>query len=145
MKDTLKDIIENYLSKGQVLIDLNNDRVNGFLKVTIDSEDGVTLEETVKLTKVLRKAEKMEEFFPNDYRLEVSTPGIEQPLKYPFQFKKNIDRKITIIYNDKNQDLKLSGRVIGVDNDSVNIKSKNKMITLAFDKIVSANINLSFK
>ena len=145
MKDTLKDIIENYLSKGQVLIDLNNDRVNGFLKVTIDSEDGVTLGETVKLTKVLRKAEKMEEFFPNDYRLEVSTPGIEQPLKYPFQFKKNIDRKITIIYNDKNQDLKLSGRVIGVDNDSVNIKSKNKMITLAFDKIVSANINLSFK
>ena len=145
MKDTLTDIIENYLSKGQVLIDLNNDRVNGFLKVTIDSEDGVTLEETVKLTKVLRKAEKMEEFFPNDYRLEVSTPGIEQPLKYPFQFKKNIDRKITIVYNDKNQDLKLSGRVIGVDNDSVNIKSKNKMITLAFDKIVSANINLSFK
>tara|TARA_S200000501_G_C20714106_1_gene695406 strand:- start:174 stop:611 length:438 start_codon:yes stop_codon:yes gene_type:complete len=145
MKDTLRNIVKDALGDGQVLIDLSENQKGDFFKVIIDSENGIKLIDTAKLTKILRKSQRMENLFPNGYRLEVSTPGVEESLIYPFQYKKNINRQITIVYIEKDEHLTFFGKIISADENTVELKSDDFKLSLGFDQIVSANVNLSFK
>ena len=47
------------------------------LRIVIDSEDKITLNDTTRLTKALRDSIEIDSKYPSGYRLEVSTPGLK--------------------------------------------------------------------
>ena len=55
MEEKIKNIIEGYLSKGQVLVDVTEKFESGFVRVVVDSEFTITLNDTAILTKKLIK------------------------------------------------------------------------------------------
>jgi ribosome maturation factor RimP len=68
------------------------------LKVFVDADSGFSIDHCVKLNRALYK--KIEEggLFPaGDFSLEVSSPGLDEPLKLQRQYLKNVGRKVEVL------------------------------------------------
>ena len=111
MNDVIKDIVSSNLLEGQVLLELKVNARRDYVCAIIDSENGITLEETTKISQKLKLFEKFNSELAESYRLEVSTPGIDRALEYPFQYRKNIDRNINIKMVKNGIRKKLKGKI----------------------------------
>ena len=79
--------------------------------------------------------------YPNgDFSLEVSSPGIDEPLKLLRQYKKNMDRNVEVITQDE---VKKEGRLTGVSNEKIEIEyteGKGKKAITKKDEIYFTDI-----
>ena len=145
MNDTLRNIVETHLSKGQILLDAKEDTRGNYLRIVIDSEDNITLNDTAKLTKALRNSIEIDSIYPSGYRLEVSTPGLNNSLKFPFQYQKNINRNLAVSYIENEIEMKAKGKLVKISNDKIELKCSNKSIIIHYEQIIDAKVIVSFK
>ena len=74
------------------------------IKVFIDADQGAGIDKLVQYNRSLYKQLEEQEFYPGgDFSLEVSSPGLEEPLKLYRQYLKNIGRYAEILTNDGRQ------------------------------------------
>ena len=145
MEEKIKNIVEKHLNEDQVLIDVMESFESGFVRVVIDSEATVTLGDTAILTKKLIKSDEFNNRYPNGCRIEITTPGVDAPLKKAYQFKKNINKNVKIIYRNEDQVDSIKCKILSADDDSVLVKHDNNDIPIFYDQIEHAKILLSFK
>jgi ribosome maturation factor RimP len=70
---------------------------NNNIKVFVDGDDGIKIERCVSFNRRLYKLIEEAELYPEgDFSLEVSSPGIEEPLKLHRQYLKNIGRTLEV-------------------------------------------------
>ena len=136
MNDKLKNIVEPHLAEGHILLDAVEDPRGGYLRIIIDSENSITLDETTSLTKNLKGSAEFETMYPNGYRLEVSTPGLDNSLKFPFQYKKNINRRLRVAFNDDEMEKEFVGSLLVANDEIVEIASAKKSIKLTVLQLV---------
>jgi ribosome maturation factor RimP len=120
------------------------------LKVFIDGDQGISIEKCVRYNRALYKKLEEAALFPNgDFSLEVSSPGLDEPLKMLRQYRKNIGRQVELVLQDGS---KVEGRLMEVSEDGIiveEIKGKNKkkeVINHAFlfDNIKTTRIQVVF-
>lgn len=71
------------------------------VKVFLDGDKGITIEKCVQFNRALYKKIEEANIFPaGDFSLEVSSPGLDEPLKLKRQYSKNIGRKVEIVLLD---------------------------------------------
>ena len=145
MNDKLKNIVEPHLAEGHILLDAVEDPRGSYLRIIIDSENSITLDETTSLTKNLKGSTEFETMYPNGYRLEVSTPGLDNSLKFPFQYKKNINRRLRVAFNDNEMEKEFVGSLLVANDEIVEIASAKKSIKLTYEQITDAKVMVSFK
>jgi len=140
----LTNIVENYLQPELILVDIQEDTRGNYIRVIIDAERAVTLDETTELSKKLRDDEEFGSRFPNGFRLEVSTPGLDQPLEHPFQYRKNKDRQLKVTIMEGDQSRTITGKVMEADDTCVTLMKSGQEINLTYDQIKSAKVKISF-
>ena len=86
--DRINNIIADIMPKNLVLIDLEQDKSS--IRIIVDGAKSVDLDTTAYIAKKIRNSESLNKYLPEDFQLEVSSPGIDSPLTHPFQYKKNI-------------------------------------------------------
>ena len=145
MNDKLISIVKSHLSTGYVLLDVSEDKRGRYIRVVIDSEGTVTLEDTAQLSKSLRDSNEIDARFPGGFRLEVTSPGLDQPLQYPFQYQKNIARQLKVTFMDGEIVRSLTGTVVEADDASVVLKDGIQNVSLSYDQINSAKVIILFK
>lgn len=77
------------------------------LFVFADSDSGMTFEKCQKISRHLEAFLDTELWLGDKYLLEVSSPGVGRPLKFPRQYHNNIGRNLAVTLNDKTQALGL--------------------------------------
>ena len=145
MNNTLRNIVETHLVKGQVLLDAREDLRGNYLRIVIDSEDNITLNDTIRLTKVLRDSNEIDSIYPSGYRLEVSTPGLNNPLKFPFQYRKSINRNLAVSYIENEVEIKVKGKLVKVSDNNIELKYSDQSIIIYYEQIIDAKVLVSFK
>ena len=145
MNDKLKNIVEPLLAEGHILLDAVEDPRGSYLRIIIDSENSITLDETTSLTKNLKGSAEFETMYPNGYRLEVSTPGLDNSLKFPFQYKKNINRRLKVAFIDNEMEKEFVGSLLVANDEIVEISSAKRSIKLTYEQITDAKVMVSFK
>ena len=140
----LENIIQQYLLPEHVLVDIREDGHSNIIRVIVDSERPLTLDETTDLTRRLRNSEDFEIMFPKGIRLEVSTPGLNQPISLPFQFRKNINRNLSLSFQDGGDIRKITGMIVGADDHSVTLVENGQQISVSYDRIKKAKVEISF-
>ncbi len=68
--------------------------------VLIDGDEGVNIDHCAQISRKISAELEEKEVMDGAYRLEVSSPGVEFPLKYQRQFPKHIGRKVKVSQND---------------------------------------------
>ena len=145
MSDKIINIIEPFLEDGQVLMDVTHDVRGNFVRIIVDSESVLTLDDTAKLTRSIKNASESLSEFPDGVRIEVSTPGLDCSLSEPFQFKKNLNRNLDVVYYDNSLSTKVTGKIVRVGDKSFELESNDKTLSISYEKVKSALVNVSFK
>ena len=131
--------------KDQILIDVNEKFESGFIRIVVDSEDTITLDDTAALTRRLLKSDEFNDRYPDGCRIEITTPGLDYPLKYAYQFKKNINRKVNIRFRKDDKLDTINCKILSADDDIVMVKHRNSDIPISYNQIKDAKLILSFK
>jgi ribosome maturation factor RimP len=120
-----KKSIENYIhtllqsSEDIFLIGVKINSGNNIV-VFLDGDNGITIEKCVQVNRVLYKyVEENGLFGDGNFSLEVSSPGVDEPLKLVRQYKKNIGRKVEVLLND---DSKKQGKLLSANDDEIVIE-----------------------
>ncbi|GAB1446483.1 MAG: ribosome maturation factor RimP [Cyclobacteriaceae bacterium] len=129
---------------------ISGNRVQKKVVVIIDGDEGVTIENCAKLSRALSAELDDEELVPENYALEVTTPGVDFPLKLKRQYKKHIGRGFKISLIDKSE---IKGKLIGSTEEfieleieeKINKKKEVKTMEIPFDMIDKALVQISFK
>lgn len=97
------------------------------IKVFVDGDQGVSIEKLVQYNRKLYKQIEEEVMFPGgDFSLEVSSPGLDEPLKLHRQYVKNIGRFVEVMDLEGN---KTEGKLINATKEAITveeIKGKGK-------------------
>lgn len=146
-KANLLQIFEEIVtSNGYLLIDLNlrGDNRLKIIEVFIDNEKGITTDDCVLISRALTEKIEEDELINSNYRLDVSSPGIDRPLKYLVQYQKHINRKFEVTYKIENETKKLIGKLLKIKDDNLYFSEKNEEIKINFHNIINAKVLISF-
>lgn len=122
---------------------------NWFLRVYIDSTSGVDIEECGTVSEQL--SEKLDELDPIEqpYFLEVSSPGVERPLKKPEDVKNAIGKNVNIkLYEPINGEKVYEGLLKDFDGETlfmeIRVKTQVKKVELPYKKVANARLAVVF-
>ncbi|MES9736641.1 ribosome maturation factor RimP [Peribacillus frigoritolerans] len=120
-----------------------------FLRVYIDKETGVDIDDCGNVSEKL--SEKLDEVdpIPQNYFLEVSSPGAERPLKKEKDFLNAIGKNVYIkTYEPILDEKEFEGILTSFDGEEVTlevrIKTRKKTIIIPFEKVAKARLAITF-
>jgi ribosome maturation factor RimP len=92
------------------------------IKLFLDGDHGITIEKCVQINRALYKKIEQSELYPDgNFSLEVSSPGLDEPLKLMRQYKKNIGRPVEVVLVDGTL---AEGRLVEVAEESIVVEEK---------------------
>lgn len=129
-------------SAGMELVDLTFRREGGgkILRVTVDRDGGLDLDAIAVLSQRISRRLDAEGFEPGGrYSLEVSSPGVERPLKRPEDFTKRIGQKVKVKTNEPVDSSHVHvGALTAADDAAVTIATDSGERRIAHENIASA-------
>lgn len=146
---TIEKLIEPLLVDDIFLVSIKIKPTNNF-KIYLDADGGLGIEKCIKINRALYKQiEEMGMFPDGDFSLEVSSPGIDEPLKLVRQYKKNVTRPVEVITND---DTTKEGILTEVTESTITIQQTEgkgkKAVTvntvIPFDDIKQTKVQVKF-
>jgi ribosome maturation factor RimP len=118
--------------------------------VYVDGDEGVTIDKCVKLNRALYK-QIVEQGVCNDgeFALEVSSPGVDEPLLLTRQYRKNLGRMVEVTTNEGKE---IEGKLLVVGDQEIEIEEekgkgkKKEMVkhVLPFSEIKSTVVKIIF-
>lgn len=120
------------------------------VKIYLDGDQGITIEKCISINRPLYKKLEAMGLFPNDdFSLEVSSPGLDEPLKLHRQYVKNAGRPVEVLLLDGT---KVEGKMTLVTETDITVeetRGKNKkkeVIThlFPFNNIKSTKLQVVF-
>ena len=143
LKERLINLLESPVTAmGYELVDVDA-RVggNGLLRLYIDQEAGVDLEDCELVSRQIGALLDVEEAMPGSYTLEVSSPGLDRPLRTAEHFVRFMDQEAKIrlaIPVDGRRNFR--GHLRGVEDDSVLIDVDGVRWQLPLTDIAAAHL-----
>jgi ribosome maturation factor RimP len=129
-------------SAGMELVDLTFRREGGgkILRVTVDRDGGLDLDAISLISKQISRRLDAEGFDPGGrYSLEVTSPGVERPLKRPNDFTKRIGQKVKVKTNEPVESSHVhTGALIAADDAGVTVATESGERRIAHANIASA-------
>lgn len=107
---------------------------NWYLRVYIDKEGGVTIDDCENVSRKLDDIIDEKDPITQQYYLEVSSPGLDRPLKKESDFSRNIGKEVEIkLYKSRDNKKVFEGELVGLINNKIIIKD-NIGETIEFEK-----------
>lgn len=150
--EVVSELVQPILEELQLeLVDMEflKEGKSWFLRVYIDKDTGVDIEDCGLVSE--RLSEKLDEIdpIPQNYYLEVSSPGAERPLKKEEDMKKAVGKHVHIkTYEPIDNEKVFEGELLSFENGIVSIlltiKTRKKQIDIPYEKIALARLAISF-
>ncbi len=142
---TVQDFLRGLLSAMELeLFDVQfrRDGQGWVLRVFIDSATGVTLEQCSKVSRELGRYLDVEDLIDHAYSLEVSSPGLERPLRSIDDFRRYCDKKAKVkVHEAIDGEKTFEGVIQEVAGDLIHLQlDDGRVIEFSFEKINKARL-----
>jgi ribosome maturation factor RimP len=151
LAEEIRKMAESKLANGQFIVDVmaSSRQGPGKILVIVDGDQGVGIDDCAEISRHLSKTLDDAGVIRDQYTLEVSTPGVDHPLKMKRQYFKNIGRGLRV----KLQDSVVEGKLAEVHEDKVVLaqevgsgkNKETKTVEVPFAEIEKAFVLVSFK
>ncbi len=146
LTDKIKSIVEEFINEDLFLVDvlLKGKKVGQKLIVLIDGDNGVSIDRCVAVSRFLSTQLDELNLMDGSYQLEVSSPGLDHPIKLKRQFIKNQGRTIKI----QTEKEEVTGKLVEVNDLLILEVEEEKSVSkieIPFNQIIKANVLVSFK
>ncbi|MFD1141896.1 ribosome maturation factor RimP [Larkinella insperata] len=157
VKAKVNELLQPYLNEDQyfvVDIQVSPSRTRAKITVLLDSDTGITIDECARISRKLgAQLEELEVFDGQPFTLELSSPGVDEPLVFRRQYLKNVGREIEVLLNDGQT---RKGKLESVGESSIVITEKPlkkpkkndppiEPTEIPFAEIKKSTIQISFK
>jgi ribosome maturation factor RimP len=124
---------------------------NNKLIIHVDGDEGISIQDCAAISRHVGFHLEEENTIEKAYNLEVSSPGVGEPLLLTRQYHKNIGRELSIKLSEG---VVKEGKLIAVTDDAIlieeKVKEKGKKVQLVekqieFNSIVETKVLISFK
>ncbi|MDF2676087.1 MAG: hypothetical protein K0Q97_378 [Bacillota bacterium] len=143
IEETVTDIVNNIIkSTDYELVDVEYVKEGPFkyLKVYINKEEGITVDDCADISRALNKKLDDIDFIKEQYFLEVSSPGVERPLKTEADFAKNLDKLVEVkFYKPIDGKKMVTGILLEKTETAVVINAENEKISIDLKDISKIN------
>ena len=142
LQDLLVPILER---RNAFLVDVvaRSERGTKILQVYLDTDQGVTIDECAEISRELGRALAQDGSLQGPYNLEVSSPGMDRPLRLLRQFRKNIGRKFKVKYEGTEGTSTATGKLESIEEQMLTFSTDSgEPITLEFTRIIEAKEEL---
>ncbi|MBZ0201149.1 MAG: hypothetical protein K8H86_14850 [Ignavibacteriaceae bacterium] len=147
LKENIYKISEETAEKhGLFLVELivRGDHNRRILEIFVDGEKQVTADDCAALSRQINEQLETLPELNSVYRLDVSTPGVDRPLKFLKQFPKNINRKFEVSYKTDVDEKTLTAVLTAVEGEELHFLSNKQQTVINFNNIIKANVIVSF-
>ncbi|MGM0369042.1 MAG: ribosome maturation factor RimP [Bacillota bacterium] len=136
-------------SRGLELVDVeyNKEGENWILRVFIDNkkEDGISIENCQEVSRDLEGELDEEDPIEQSYLLEVSSPGLDRPLKDAEDFARFAGKLVDIsTYAPINGSKKFTGELLGLEDEEIKIEVEGEIIIIPQDKVAKTKLAVEF-
>ncbi len=143
----IREIIEPLINSLGIAVDhveFSKMGGKGLLRVFIDKEGGVTLDDCGQVSREIEAVLDVEDPIPYSYVLEVSSPGLDRPLKQLNDFKKNMGKTARVVtFEPIDRQTFFIGRIVGVTDDEISLLlPKDRKIVVPYKNISKARLEV---
>ncbi|NLJ86043.1 MAG: ribosome maturation factor RimP [Firmicutes bacterium] len=129
------------------LVDVNyaKEGATWVLRVFIDKEAGVDLEDCEKVSRRLSASLDEVDPIPGSYSLEVSSPGLERPLTKDAHFQRFAGKLVSVrTYAPFQGSKQWKGRLMGLVDGAITVEVDGEVIKIPRDQVAKANLAIEF-
>jgi ribosome maturation factor RimP len=147
LKENITRISEETARKlGFFLIDIvfRGDQRKRIIEVFVDGEKNVSADNLAEISRGINKIILEQDLIKEPYRLDVSTPGVERPLKHLKQFPKHVNRNFELTFKTNDIEKTIKTKLIGVEGDQLTFNYEKNNLIVEFKNITKAKVLISF-
>ncbi|UCF86195.1 MAG: ribosome maturation factor RimP [Desulfobacteraceae bacterium] len=148
VRDVIR-LIEPILNEmGFELVDIEYLSEHGrwVLRIYVDSEDGITLDDCAGVSNEIGDLIDVNDIFEHEYVLEVSSPGLNRPLKKEKDFLKAVGKKVKVkMINPVKERRNFTGYLKAFQDGMLDIEVRNELISLPLRDVKKANLVYEFE
>ncbi|HEY0651801.1 MAG TPA: ribosome maturation factor RimP [Chryseosolibacter sp.] len=148
----IRQLVEPTLAPDQFIVDVlvSAKKGPGKVLVLVDGDQGINIDTCAEISRQLSKALDERNLIGDNYLLEVSTPGVDHPLKLKRQYHKHVGRSLKIKLQDGSQ---LEGKLAGLTESEMTLnqeigtgkKKEVKSVNVPFASVDKTFVLVSFK
>ena len=113
------------------------------IEVFVDTDAGISVEECARISRKLLERLEGEPDMPGNYRLDVSSPGVDRPLKLWRQYPRHIGRKVEVTVQEEAGNIqKIKGKLQAVYPDRLVLERGRESVEIPADRIMEASVLL---
>lgn len=116
-------------------VEIANENGRAIYRIYITKENGVTLDDCEKVSRLLSPIYDVKAPLNGEYVLEVSSPGLERKLTKPEHFKASLNELVRIKLNDKSV---LEGKLLAAEEDKIILELEEEEKEISLSDIKSA-------
>jgi ribosome maturation factor RimP len=145
IRDRLAGVITEPLADAGLdveAIELSNAGKRKLLRVAVDKDGGVTLDDIAEATKeVSRLLDETDVMGEQAYLLEVTSPGTDRPLTLPRHWRRNTDRLVKATLRDGQS---VTGRIVAADEERATLDVDGSSREIAYADVAKAKVQIEF-
>ncbi|MDD4237202.1 MAG: ribosome maturation factor RimP [Desulfotomaculaceae bacterium] len=145
---TVADLIQPVFMDGELeLVDVTFTKEGNdwYLRIFIDKHGGVGIDDCQSISREIDQILDEKDPIPQSYTMEVSSPGIERPLKKPADYDRFSGRLANITTYEPHEGKKnFHGRLIGLHGNDVVLAVNGSEIIIPFEQVAGAHLEVEF-
>ncbi|MFC6995360.1 ribosome maturation factor RimP [Streptococcus loxodontisalivarius] len=147
--DLVTELVTPLITEPFELVDVEYEKMGGdyVLSVLVDKPEGITVEDTAELTDIISPALDTikPDPFPEQYFLEVSSPGLERPLKTAESLENAVGKYINVsLYKAIDKIKVFQGDLVSFDGETLVIdyldKTRHKTVEIPYQTVAKARL-----
>jgi ribosome maturation factor RimP len=142
-----RKIVEDICRENRIFhlgTDIRGTGRNIAIKVTLDTEQGITLDQCQEISSEISDMFYRKDIFSEGYSLEVSSPGLDKPLEHSFEFRRNIDRDLSVEYREDKEVKNVTGRLTGYEKDILFMSVGKDILQIPVSRVKRARVKLKW-
>lgn len=147
LKDKLEKIVDP-ICKAQnfflVELKIKGDHRHPLFQIFVDSEKGITLGECEMLSRQIKDDMDIDDAFASNYRLDVSSPGLDRSLQHDFEFKKNIGQVLIVKKQTEGGTQTVTGKLNDFTEHSIQLETAEGELIIERVNIDQAKVKIQW-
>jgi ribosome maturation factor RimP len=127
-----------------VALELKGSKRNLVVRVIADQDGGITLPTCAAISRALSDQFDVADVIPGRYRLEVSSPGVDWPLKTARDFQRHLGREVSLRYRDGEAATIVEGTIQAVSDAEIVIAEKSRNVSIPLPQIEVGKLKLKW-
>ncbi|PIU45253.1 MAG: ribosome maturation factor RimP [Ignavibacteriales bacterium CG07_land_8_20_14_0_80_59_12] len=144
----IRELVEPAVEEaGAFLVDLvlRGEPRSAVLEMCVDTEAGITVDRCADISRRIAPLLQSGLMSVGPGRIQVSSPGLDRPLKFARQYPRNIGRLVHVRYREGSVVTEAAGRLTAYDALHIAVQTSKGLVEIPFDSIVETKVQPSLK